>query len=430
MAVTKLWKIGSNLGRTIDYAEDKTKTNSNLKDLDNAIDYATNKDKTEEQFYTTGINCEVDTALKQMNQTKKMFNKTKSILGFHGYQSFKEGEVTPELAHDIGVKLANEMWGDRFEVVVTTHLNTKHLHNHFIVNSVSFVDGMRFYSNRSSTARLREISDSLCKEYGLSVLDEKAAPKGRIYFPYYLKNTNRNNYYAKTRNDIDIAIGKSSNYDEFIKILTSMNYEVQNRYGKLSVRNLSYKRNIRIERYFGEEYSIDNIKSRILEEEYIEDVSEFENKFYKNKSNRKYHGIVALYRYYCYLLKIYPNKKYRSNNFIKDDVIKLEKYNTIIRMFDRENITDDETFRKYENMINDKYDQLVNDRKKLRKQYFNINNEQEKIRILNKIKDINKELPKLKNEINLCSEINIESKKIKSTVDSINDNQKTKERDE
>ncbi len=106
MAVTKLWKIGSNLGRTIDYAEDKTKTNSNLKDLDNAIDYATNKDKTEEQFYTTGINCEVDTALKQMNQTKKMFNKTKSILAFHAYQSFKEGEVTPELAHQIGVQLS------------------------------------------------------------------------------------------------------------------------------------------------------------------------------------------------------------------------------------------------------------------------------------------------------------------------------------
>ena len=142
-----------------------------------------NKDKTEEFFYVSGINCEIDTALQQMNQTKRLFNKTKGILGFHGYQSFKEGEITPELAHEIGVKLANEMWGDRFEVVVSTHLNTKHLHNHFIVNSVSFVDGMKFYSNRSSTARLREISDDLCKEYGLSVLDEKPTSKGRIYFP-------------------------------------------------------------------------------------------------------------------------------------------------------------------------------------------------------------------------------------------------------
>ena len=387
-----------------------------------------NKDKTEDSFFISGINCEIDSALEQMNQTKKLFNKAKGILGFHGYQSFKEGEVTPELAHEIGVKLANEMWGDRFEVVVSTHLNTNHLHNHFIVNSVSFVDGMKFYSNRSTTARLRELSDSLCEEYGLSVLDEKATPKGRVYFPYYLKNTNRKSYYIKTKKDIDIAIGKSSNYKEFLEKLTSMSYEVQNRYGKLSVRNLNYKRNIRIERYFGEEYSIDNIKSRILEE-YIEDVSENDRILYKKSSNKKYHGIVALYRYYCYLLKIYPSKKYNSYNYIKDDVIKLEKYNLIIRMFDREKINDDESFRKYETMINNKYDELVNMRKKLRKQYSNINNEQEKNKILNKIKDINKELSKLKSEINLCSEINIESNSIKEKVDRL-EKEKQKERDD
>lgn len=388
-----------------------------------------NKDKTEEFFYVSGINCEIETASQQMNQTKRLFNKTKGILGFHGYQSFKEGEVTPELAHEIGVKLANEIWGDRFEVVVSTHLNTKHLHNHFIVNSVSFIDGMKFYSNRSSTARLREISDDLCKEYGLSVLDEKPTSKGRIYFPYYLKNTNRNNYYQKTKRDIDIAIAKSSNYKEFIEILSSMNYEVQNRYGKLSVRNLDYKRNIRIERYFGEEYSIDNIKSRILEEEYIENVSQNNKGFYKKSFSHKYHGIVALYRYYCYLLKVYPNKKYNNYTYIKDDVMKLEKYNLIIRMFDREQITDDESFRKYEIMINNKYDDLINIRKKLRKQFSSINNEQEKIRIMKKIKEINEELPKLKKEIDLCNEINVESISIKEKIEGL-EKENQKERNE
>lgn len=388
-----------------------------------------NKDKTEEFFYVSGINCEIETALQQMNQTKRLFNKTKGILGFHGYQSFKEGEVTPELAHEIGVKLANEMWGDRFEVVVSTHLNTKHLHNHFIVNSVSFIDGMKFYSNRSSTARLREISDDLCKEYRLSVLDEKPTSKGRIYFPYYLKNTNRNNYYKKTKRDIDIAIAKSSNYKEFIEILSFMNYEVQNRYGKLSVRNLDYKRNIRIERYFGEEYSIDNIKSRILEEEYIENVSQNNKGFYKKSFSHKYHGIVALYRYYCYLLKVYPNKKYNNYTYIKDDVMKLEKYNLIIRMFDREQITDDESFRKYEIMINNKYDDLINIRKKLRKQFSSINNEQEKIRIMKKIKEINEELPKLKKEIDLCNEINVESISIKEKIEGL-EKENQKERNE
>lgn len=387
-----------------------------------------NKDKTEEFFFVSGINCEVDTALQQMIQTKKIFNKTKGILGFHGYQSFKEGEVTPEIAHEIGIKLAKEMWGDRFEVIVSTHLNTKHLHNHFIINSVSFVDGMKFYSNRSSTARFRETSDSLCKEYGLSVLEENATPKGRIYFPYYLKNTNKNNYYRNTKRDIDIAIKKSTNYKEFIELLSSMNYEIRNRYGKLSVRNLNYKRNIRIERYFGEEYSINNIKSRILEE-HEEEVLEEDRNFHVRKNSKKYHGIVALYRYYCYLLKIYPNKKYNRYNYIKDDVIKLEKYNLIIRMFDREKITDDESFRKYEIMINDEYDKLINMRKKLRKQFSIINNEKEKNRILNKIKEINEELNKLKKEIDLCSEINLESYSIKDKM-SLLEKENQKERNE
>ncbi len=122
MAVTKLWKITTNLNRTINYAEDHEKTFSGLK---NALNYAENNDKTEQSFYITGINCDVDSAYEQMIQTKKCYNKQNGILGYHGYQSFREGEVTPQEAHRIGLELANEMWGDKYEVIVTTHLNTK-----------------------------------------------------------------------------------------------------------------------------------------------------------------------------------------------------------------------------------------------------------------------------------------------------------------
>ncbi|WP_178095770.1 relaxase/mobilization nuclease domain-containing protein, partial [Pseudomonas sp. Kh7] len=87
----------------------------------------------------SALNCSVETAEEEMVLTKKRFNKTGGILGFHAFQSFKEGEVSPEIAHEIGVKLAEEMWGDRFEVVISTHLNTKHYHNHFVINSVSFL---------------------------------------------------------------------------------------------------------------------------------------------------------------------------------------------------------------------------------------------------------------------------------------------------
>lgn len=121
MATTKIWKIKSR--------------------FDNVIDYITNKNKTDNKKYVTGINCMADIAYREMSITKEQFNKTGGILGFHAYQSFKGCEVTSDEAHEIGIRLAEELWGDRFQVIVATHTNTKNVHNHFYINSVSFVDG-------------------------------------------------------------------------------------------------------------------------------------------------------------------------------------------------------------------------------------------------------------------------------------------------
>ena len=124
MAVTKIWKIKTNLKKVIDYIKDEEKTTNEefdkdiFKDLHNVIDYTTNDYKTEKKCYVTSINCDEDDPLEDMTNTKKRFNKTTGILAYHAYQSFKENEVTPELAHEIGIKLAEEMWGDKFEVVV------------------------------------------------------------------------------------------------------------------------------------------------------------------------------------------------------------------------------------------------------------------------------------------------------------------------
>ena len=149
MAVIKIWKIDQRLDNVIGYAtkDEKFDINTYL-GLNKVIKYSTQDYKTEKQMYVSGINCSPDIAFKEMIITKKAFHKENGIQGFHIIQSFKPGEVTPELAHEIGVKLANEMWGDRFQVVVTTHLNTDHIHNHFVLNSVSFKDGKKYYDNR------------------------------------------------------------------------------------------------------------------------------------------------------------------------------------------------------------------------------------------------------------------------------------------
>ena len=104
------------------------------------MEFASDDYKTEKRLYVSGVNATPDTAKDKMQQTKLRYEKTDGIVAFHAIQSFKPGEITPELAHEIGKMLAKEMWGDRFEVVVATHLNKEHLHNHFVINSVSFVD--------------------------------------------------------------------------------------------------------------------------------------------------------------------------------------------------------------------------------------------------------------------------------------------------
>lgn len=122
MAIVKLWSVYNR--------------------LDHVLDYAMNKDKTEEQFYVSGINCLPEVANEEFYNVKNGFNKANNkIIAFHATQSFVGREVSPEKAHEIGMILANEIWWDRFQVVVTTHLDKKNIHNHFVINSTSFVDG-------------------------------------------------------------------------------------------------------------------------------------------------------------------------------------------------------------------------------------------------------------------------------------------------
>lgn len=234
MATTKIWKVQKRLDHVINYAtnEEKTKNIYSKYEMDEfnsikqVMTYATNPDKTEKQFYTTGINCEIEDVVKQMQFVKTFYGKENGILAFHAYQSFNEGEVTPQIAHEIGVKLANEMWGDRFQVVVSTHLNTQYIHNHFVINSVSFKDGKKYYSNLTNTALLRKISDEICEEYGLSVLKEKNCKSGINFENFYKKSMRDSDYYKFTKEDIDYAIEHSWTYKEFLKRLKEMGYEV------------------------------------------------------------------------------------------------------------------------------------------------------------------------------------------------------------
>ena len=140
VAVTKVFAIRVRLDDRVRYITDGEKTS-----LASSITYISNPEKTEQFFFTSALNCSsVDTALSEMMETKQQFGKMGGVLGYHFIQSFQPGEVTPEQAHAIGLEFAKRLFGKRYEVVISTHLNKHHLHNHLVVNSVSCVDGQKY----------------------------------------------------------------------------------------------------------------------------------------------------------------------------------------------------------------------------------------------------------------------------------------------
>ena len=443
MATTKIWKVQKRLDKVINYATNKEKTKNNYSEygMDNfdsirqVMTYVTNPDKTEKQFYTTGINCEVKDAVKQMQFVKIFYGKENGILAFHAYQSFNEGEVNPEIAHEIGVKLANEMWGDRFQVVVSTHLNTKHLHNHFVINSVSFKDGKKYYSNLTNTALLRKTSDEICEEYGLSILKEKTCKSGINFENFYKKSMRDSDYFKFAKEDIDYAIEHSWTYKEFLKRLKEMGYEVYFRANKISIRMYPHKRNIRIERAFGEDYSIENIKNKICSrypsrEEVIKPKTYDKRLLYKGsaKKLRKPKEIIALYYYYCYLLKVYPKKdlNYKLTPKMREEVKKMDKYSEQIRFICKYKL---ETTNDIDNLKEQKKEELqktLNTRNRLYYKRQKLDNESEKNSITKEIIDVTSETKRIRKEIKLCDEVGDNARKMKEQIKKMKESEKEK----
>lgn len=440
MATTSIWKIDKRLDHVIEYTTNPEKTSKeSYQELHNVIEYANASYKTEEQLYVSTLNCSEETILQDMIETKKKYRKENGILAFHGFQSFVKGEVTPEIAHEIGVKLAEELWGDRFEVVISTHLNTEHIHNHFVLNSVSFKDGKKFYNNRHTYALMRETSDRLCEEYKLNVLEEKPCGKYNIdYTKYYKEEVKKNNQRIITKEDIDYAIGQAFSYKDFLSILNKMGYAVENRYGKLSVRKEPYKRNVRIERAFGEEYTIENIEKRIYETEAIREPfpeARANHKIYKSKkrqnfkNRKKAKGIEALYFHYCFLLKIFPkNKKMKYSKELREEIKKMDKISEETRFLSKNNIQTMQELLSYKKAVILNRKDLKSKRENLLRKNKRIKDEKEKQDNYFKIEILKEDIKKISKEIELIEDIESRIPKIKEKIEEL-ENIKEKERE-
>ena len=239
MATTKLWHIQGRLKDVVDYVENPEKTvKPGLQDFFNVFSYTQNPDKTAGGQFVTAINCQKDIALQQMILTKQRYGKEDGYIAWHGYQSFKPGEITPEQCHQLGVELARQMWGDRFQVIVTTHLDREHLHNHFCVNSVSFKDGGKYNFSKKELKRLRDTSDRLCREHGLSVVERPhKAPSRQVWLDEQTGKPTRYNIY---RADVQKAIDCNATGKQVVQHLRKMGYIVDTRGANLKIRLPQY----------------------------------------------------------------------------------------------------------------------------------------------------------------------------------------------
>lgn len=361
MATTSLWHIKGKLRDLIDYVEnpDKTNLDDSLQDFVNVFSYDTNPNKTNNKEFVTAINCLKEIALEQMIMTKQQFNKSDKYIAWHGYQSFKPDEVTPELCHEIGVKVAKQMWADRFQVIVSTHLDKDHLHNHFCFNSVSFLDGKKYNYSKSEMQRLRDVSDELCKEYGLSVIatvNKFKAPNRTLYFA---EKNNEPTKYNLMRIAIDEAIVISPTPKEFVKIMRKKGYIVnvnpERKYA--TIRSVNDSRNTRL-KTLGEKYDWHNIVEQINMQDgfalfpaYKEFNRESKTKYIKPEKYvfkgsfqavKKVTGLKALYLYYCYRLGYLPKQKQHKplSPEMKEAWRKIDKLSQQVRLISKYNIND------------------------------------------------------------------------------------------
>lgn len=419
MATTKIWDINVRLDHVIDYITDLEKT-KNLDYGDEFSIFHNNESldiKTEKECFVSAINCSVDIAYEEMMITKKTYNKTGGILGFHAYQSFGENEVTPEIAHQIGVQLASEMWGSRFEVVVSTHQNTKHIHNHFVINSVSFKDGKKYYDNHINYARMRRLSDDLCAEYGLSVISEKETKGGLFYNNFYNNYIEHSDYYEKIREDIDFAILKSYSYNNFLTVLESMGYKVIIKNNILSLTKEPYKLRVRISRTFGKRYNKRNIIKRIEGGYVKENSNNFFAVFFKNKNYKN--SIYKLFKSYCDLLENYSKNKHKQYFYssIRKDIKELDYFIEQTTFLSKNNVSTDKDLNNLKLSIESQLDKLLDKLDKINYKKSKLSNESylkeiegNRCELVNKIKkvrynlrlinEIEKRKPTIENKIN------------------------------
>jgi Relaxase/Mobilisation nuclease domain. len=440
MAVTSLWPIKYRLDKVINYVRNPEKIteeyyseNAAMHVIDGVLEYAADDTKTERREYVTCLNCGEQTAARDFVDTKKLWRKDDGRLCYHGYQSFKPGEVNAETAHAIGVELAKQLWGDRFQVVVATHCNTGVYHNHLVINSVSFRDGYKFYNSKADYRQMREVSDRLCREHGLSVIEE-AKGKGKNHALYAAEQNGKPTHAKMIRSDIDRAIAASLTRQEFFWVMEQMGYSITThgksgaplKHPKLTPPDAG--KNYRFDT-LGEEYTLERILERIYGNVHRTPAFEepkptlgivIQKRSYKmtRKPVHKLTGLRALYFKYCVLLGIvknHPERIQRPSYLLREDVLKLDRYIAKATLLINNKIETVADLQAYREGLQESVAQLTAERQELRnalKRAERTEDEPAKRNCTAQIKQISVAIQKVRKGVRLCEEIEVRSTQV------------------
>ena len=449
MAVTKIWPIKNSFAAPIIYVQNSEKTlnpnadmsEESLQALEDVIEYAANEDKTEMKYYVSTINCNKRCARDEFAMVKKRFGKEGGIVAFHAYQSFAPGEVNPSEAHSIGVELARRLWGDRFQIVVATHVNTKAVHNHLVINSISFKDGKRFHGCRETTGMLREMSDRICQEHGLSVIKNPKGQRVNTYL-YKMERAGMPTRYNVARKSIDEAIALSLTIEEFKAELRSRGYsyrfDPQRKYWTITPPG--WKKPIRIHQ-LGENYTRESIERRIYENDPSVRTERVRQQYHRsNHYNLRRRidrimgrsGLEKLYLRYCYELGYLP--KYQQNPtklhiLLKEDLLKCDQYSEQAKLLSKYHVNTDEDLSQLMVMLEDKMQSVSAERDEMRK----VSRRNIPIAQIDAAKDkvteLTAELRDLRRELKVCSQVQERSDHVRKNLEIIDrDRQREKAR--
>lgn len=423
MAYDKIITLRGRMDHCIDYVLNEEKTG-----LANALAYVENPAKTHQ--LVTGINCDPETALSDMRATKKRWDKKGGVLGYHIIHSYAPGEVTPEEAHAAGVEFAQRLLGDRYEVVVATHIDRAHLHCHIVFNSVSFVDGKKYRSDfQSYFGDLRGISNEVSWERGLSVIEPEG--HGKHYTEWTAEKQGRNTVLGLVRQDIDAAIAEGFTFDTFLAALRRQGYTIK--YGS-NVKHTTvsppgsdfvFRLNS-----MGAGYTEADIRERLAAarrgEPYepptpeppaappVLPVPKLRKRYtvqggvVPRQPRRKLRGFRALYVRYLYLLNGYRRPRRSMPPFtIRKEVTKLQRYQKQFRFLLQYRIETDNQLAMLGDALQGQIDLLVDYRKELYGQ------RREGLDVEAELGTVNQKLRSTRRELTICRQITEDIPKIR-----------------